>query len=786
MRKERFRLLYVLPVLGLLAAALLPQIVGTGTLYLRDTLTSHYPLKASQALSLRQAELPLVDVHRGGGQPMLGNPNILPLYPTNLLYLVASPLWALNAHFWIHLLLAPFCFYLLGRVWGLSRPAAWAAGTCYALSGFMLSQLNFYNLVAGAALTPAFIAAMVGLWRAKTLKPWSEACAGLLWALLLLAGDPFFAVMAFGMALTAAVLRHRKAPLRPLRLLATITAATALTAPQWVEFLRILPLSLRGHWGFSIESAFTHSLDPRTAIEWFLPLFFGRPEDLGFWGLKFYGGLPPLFFSLAPGTLVVALALSAARTPAERRRALWPWCMVVLGAFLVLGGWNPALWWIYKLPGASMMRFPVKFWLLIAVGISLLCGLGFERLLRGRGMARRWLEILAALYLALGLFVLSPAGEMLRGLSERFAGDGFGPERARWLGLCLLGFGLTVVLRLILALPRRRDVQGALLLTVHVAGQLLLLRPLYESRPSAPLREPPPRIEAIPNDARIAHGAFQELFGPQRISPIEMLTGPAALPDLNMLTAIHVTQLYPFAGIPQGLRYELNYSPEWLDSFFTISLAKAMKQMDDSARVRILAASGVDLLLLDRPLEFAAWSQVQERTRIPTGLGNLYVYDVLNAAPPAFLARQVLRAPHMNAAVDFLTHPSFEAGATAVLPGTGDATALPGGEARLLSESADEILVEVAGAGLLVVRRTYLDIYRAAALDADGQMLDELEIETANFHRLAVQVPPGTAQVRIWADRGPTRQAWAVALAGLLGLVLLALRRPWPEEVREP
>ena len=148
--------LYALPLLGLLLLLLAaPLVRGTGTLYLRDVLNTHFPMKQTQAEAMRDGYFPLIDPYRAGGQPLAGNPNAVPFYPDNLLYLVGDTFWALNAHFWIHLFLAPLAFYWMARAWGLRREAAWAAAACWTLSGFYLSHLSFYNLIAGVTLAPA-------------------------------------------------------------------------------------------------------------------------------------------------------------------------------------------------------------------------------------------------------------------------------------------------------------------------------------------------------------------------------------------------------------------------------------------------------------------------------------------------------------------------------------------------------------------------------------------------------------------------------------------------------
>src|SRR3954470_8477319 len=182
---KRFSLLYTAPLLLLLAWIALPLARGTETLFLRDTFNAHLPMKVAEAEALHRGTLPLIDPWRAGGQPLAGNPNAVPFYPDNLLYLLASPIWALNAHFWLHLLLAPFAFAWMARTLSLRREAAWAGAVCYTLSGYFLSHLSFYNLIAGATLAPAFVAACLTLL-VRERRRWALPAVALLWALLLL------------------------------------------------------------------------------------------------------------------------------------------------------------------------------------------------------------------------------------------------------------------------------------------------------------------------------------------------------------------------------------------------------------------------------------------------------------------------------------------------------------------------------------------------------------------------------------------------------------------------
>ncbi len=817
----RFRLLYVAPTLLLLALAAWPLIRGSGTLYTRDVLTSHYPLKASQAEALRRGELPLIDPYRAGGQPLLGNPNALPLYPDNLLYLVASPLWALNAHFWLHLLLAPAAFYWLGRAWGLGRPAAWAGGVCYVASGFFLSLLNLYNLVAGAVLAPAFVAACLDAWgeepddetgRRPRLR---AAVAGLLWALLLLAGDPMFAALALLLGIGAVVVRAPRLRMiarrgAAIRLAGALGCGTLVAAPMLIEFVRILPLSYRGYWQFSIRAALAQSWDPRSALEWVLPFFFGRP-DFTFWGSRYYGGNPPFFYSLFPGILCLCLIVLSGRP--RKRAAVWAWAATGAGLFFAAGAWNPIVRLLYHLPGASALRYPVKLWLAVAIGCALLCALGFERFLDdGRRRLARLMAVAAAIYLAAwSLLLWSPPwlAATFRALDpERLNEATLARESARWSALCLFSLVTVALFALALAATRKyRPTAGAAVLAVHLLSQGFFLAALFDADDAEHYTREPALLSRVPRDSVVVHGGFRDLFGRQTISPL------AAFPDPRFfwLARRQAEQLYPFAGIPHGRRYELNHSPEGLDSFFSVSLAQAIQGMDDAQRLRLLAASGVDTLILDRELAPEAAALAKHVATVPDSIApgvppeggkrnnvpeggkrnnvpeggkrnnvpeggkrNIVVYQLPSAAAPVALPGTVLRAPQMNRALEILSSPEFDPRTMVVLPGSGpEGGPAAAGHVERISDEVEELEVTVSSetGGVLLTQRAYLDLYRATI---DGRPAPTV---VANLHRLAVEVPPGEHRVRLWVDRRPTRVGWTLALLGVAGLIAMAIRK---------
>jgi hypothetical protein len=784
------------PTLLLLAVVVFPLARGSDTLYLRDIVATHLPMKAAEAEALRQGRLPLIDPYRALGQPLAGNPNAVPLYPDNLLYLVGPTLWALNAHFWLHWLLAGPAMFALGRAWGLTRRGASAAGVLWATSGYFLSQLNFYNLIAGVALAPAFVAAsLCATAGAGPARRWA-AGAGLLWALLLLAGDPMTALLAFVLAVGAVVARasthafgasegggtrRREGPSAAAvglrsglpRLGLGLTLGTLLASPQLVEFARALAGSFRALYGYSLSAATAASWDPRQALEWLLPFPFGRLDLLAagsFWGHAFHGGNPPFFPALYPGLLALALVAAAGGFSGPLRR--WAWGAAALGVFFALGRHNPAAAWLFALPG---LRYPVKLWLLPAMGLAVLSGLGFERAF-GLGeprARRRMVGVLAGLgVLLLGawgaLALLDGAAfGLLRGLIPASRPDAFvDAERLRLAGLCRASAGIAAALVLAAWAARLRAAWAAALLALHSASQLVLLAPLFATDAALPYRLPTPLLAQVPEQAVLVHGGFGGLFGPGTLA-----AGRFPEPRSHWLARRAFFELYPPTGPLWGRRYAFNGSPEGLDGFWSRMAQAAVRGSGDGERLRLAAASGVDLLLLDRPLAPEAGESARLVAEMPSFGHRLRVYELARRLAEAQVLGTVHRAADLDQAVRHLTDPGFDPRRQAVAAGPGPELDGPPGEVLGSDAGPEHWAGEVASplGGLLVLRRAYLPLYRAFL---DGR---ETRTQVANLHLLGVEVPPGRHRVEVRADRRPLLASLPPAALGALGLLLLAL-----------
>lgn len=745
--------------LGILIAVL-PLILGSHTLFLRDVFSLHLPLKANQAHALEAGEIPQVDLFRGG-EPMTGNANGLPFYPGNLLYLAGDFFWVFNAHFWIHWLLGLLAFAFMARAFGLSREGAAAAAVFWATGAYFLSQLGYYNLVAVVALAPAFAGCWIGAAEYRRLWPLSAFVL----AAMLLAGDPFSVLLALLAAVAGMLFRPAPIPWRGMVL--SGLGGALLAAPGLVELARVVPTSLRALTSQSAELGQIGSFSPAILLEILFPWLLGSHED------GYFIDPAPFYGTIFPGILALAAALLAARRGALASwQTRWALTLLAGGILLALGGYNPVVRLLYEhLPGFSQLRFPAKFSLLWAMGLALLGGLGFERFVAEAKAQRRLTLILggfAVFYLLalLGLPFL-PGGSWPASLglgsipSELFPG-----EKVRWAGILATLAGSSLVLWLASLLSRRSvAIAATLLLAASSAMQLDLLGQLFWSDETGRYREPPAALAVIPADALSFH---RTITGVSAGSP---LLSESPEPPSKRVVRCGFSGFSPLVGAFWQRRFVLAQTADFLDSRDGYLLAMALHAASDREALRVARALGAERWLAAREIEPAAAAAVELLGRFPTDCGGeLFVYRLADPLPGSFvMVGNVRRANrHESGGFRSLASGETDAATTAILFGDGEAASgRPNGTLRVIEEDSDSFTVEADSplGGVLVARRQWLPLYRAFV---DGE---ETPTAVANLLQLGVELPAGRHLVRVEADRRPLEAAFAVS--GLAAAVLL-------------
>jgi hypothetical protein len=735
--------LVALAALALWLWATVPLAVGQRTLYFRDVFTTHLPLKAFGAAQLRQGRIPAFNPTWGLGQPFRGDPNALPFYPGNLLYLVL-PFWiAFNLHYALHWLLAALGMAALARALGQGKPAALVAGITYAGSGWILSGLTFYNLLAVSAWWPLVLLGAVRGGR-KGIALGCLACG-----LALLAGEPVTAALGIAPLLLVAIQRH--GPRRGVLTSAGIGLTGLLIAlPQIVATARILGFTSRGALGAAGVGAGRFHLGLARLLELIVPFPFGHPWDLGkggYWPWDDQPGLPYIL-TLHLGIVGLWLALAGAR-----RARGWA----------ALGGAGLVLAWAGALGGDALvalshglMRYPEKLLFWFALAASLLAGWGVERVLATAG-AWKGAAAGAGLALAAAAVVFLAGARLAAWLAAGHVDPSLATEAARnRVGAWIVALVLAAVFLGIAAFAARRGSATGL-----AAAQLLALLPLGGLVMTAPVTAftPSPWLAQVGPDAQVVPG------GP---------SGPLSDPSYLTLVRINAWDLGPAPGVLAGLSYPLAKDLDGLYSPLSASVLLHLPALDTDARANWMRTLGVRVVVSSEELSEAPGPPRLQLVSVGGRFGGqsrLYAVDA--PAPPAWWPRSVVAARNAGDAFSFVSHaPDPVADVIAARP----VVHHPGARVTLGEATPDRIEVDVWGdGGLLVLRRAFQPLLEASA---GGRPLPTLPV---NLSLLGVEVPPGNHRVWVEVGAGPEAAAGAIAIVALLAALAMAfpIQRLW-------
>lgn len=362
-----------------------------------DLVSFLYPTYRFAASQLSQWSLPLWNPHLYGGAPFISDIQAGFLYPPNLLLFFFNPNFDYR---WMqflvqgHLYWAGLGLYVLLRTlpWGpdgqpVTRLAALFGGLAFQFSDPFLTHLGNLNLIAVLSWLPWVLAAYHRSLDRRSMG-WA-AVAGLLFAISTYAGhaqSSFYIALALGLYTVGWTVRRvqLRLMLDDLRwtivhLALALLVAFLLTAPILLPALELSAYTARQELTYMESAAF--SLAPPQAIGLITPGFFGRGPAL-YWSLwdrveTPYAGVATLLLAIA--------ALFLFRHGADRRR-IWIWVGMGGAGFLIaLGIYTPVHGWLTGiLPIFDQFRAPARALILWTLGITVLAGVGMDKMQRSQ------------------------------------------------------------------------------------------------------------------------------------------------------------------------------------------------------------------------------------------------------------------------------------------------------------------------------------------------------------------------------------------------------------------
>lgn len=357
------------------------------------------------------------DAHHGMGAPLFGNSMHGPLYPPNLLLLVAPPERAAGGLALLALFLAGLWTWRFLERLGIDGRAAAFAALATQAAGFGVANLHLPMKVDAILWLPFCLTALEDFGRGRR-GAWLWVLVGA--ALPLTAGFPQIAFL--GLAAAALYVLVALGPLRrsvglagevlpgsQSRALLLLALAPVLAAPALWPTWEASRESYRVPKG-AAELA-TQTLPVVSALGLVAPNLWGRPSDptLGSQQPAVWWLTPPEEWQKAAtasplewdpwcGSALLMLALVGLIRGGPRARLP---ALLVLLAFGFAQGW-PLVRWLYHLPGLNAGA-PPRALALTWLGFAWLGALGLEALIQGRPGARRVAFTFAVLLFTTGL-----------------------------------------------------------------------------------------------------------------------------------------------------------------------------------------------------------------------------------------------------------------------------------------------------------------------------------------------------------------------------------------------
>ena len=374
-----------------------------------DGETQWLPWRVYAAESVRSGTLPLWNPHILCGTPFLGNFQSALFYPPNLIYLVAPVGMAARLSILFHLWLSLLFAYLLARAFGCGWPGCAVAAMTFAFCAPQLLRVPAGHWGVACAIPWAalvFLCAELVL-RKPRLKPILFGSAGV--AMQVLSGVPqivFITAVAVGCYAALRSIRDGRTWRERARRWAAVACLFLFGA--LLSSVQLLPgieaarhgarsLPMRREW---IE---LFSWAPENALSFLMPGFFGGAGGAPYWGRFLYWEMNAYVGIVSMAFAITALASARSRATAWRLGGLaLAMMLLALGKHFALQRLLLAVF-----PMSGMFRGAAKFLLPAALAVSMLAGLGAQRLLAdGRTAWRKARWPFLALTGAIGLVLL--------------------------------------------------------------------------------------------------------------------------------------------------------------------------------------------------------------------------------------------------------------------------------------------------------------------------------------------------------------------------------------------
>jgi hypothetical protein len=338
--------------------------------------------------TIKKGDFPLWNPYQFSGHPFFANPQQAILYPLDALFFLLPFDWAFNAIIILHFFLGGVFTYFFLRDLKVNSTGALISGLIFMLSGYLLSVHSLLSTLLSSIWTPLIMMFFRRALLDGGLK--NEIWVAIFMTLSFLGGGLEIVYGNFGVLFLMIFFSPpRSSPEFPkegqeksrggrvwfgLRSILIIAGLSfLLSAVQLLPFLELFHHSIRGQ-GISYGEATIWSFAPKDFLLFLIPDAYGYFFDIKkYWASQcwlktlYTGGLPFVlgsFYFLRGTGRIFYLSL------------------MLVSLLLSLGNHTPLYRFLYEyIPFLNTIRYPVKFLYFFILGLAIISGLGWQKLM---------------------------------------------------------------------------------------------------------------------------------------------------------------------------------------------------------------------------------------------------------------------------------------------------------------------------------------------------------------------------------------------------------------------
>ncbi|MCM8781908.1 MAG: YfhO family protein, partial [Candidatus Omnitrophica bacterium] len=346
----------------------------------RDISRYYYPLRKLIRQQFESGIFPFWNPYLFCGIPLFATLQNCVLYPLSIIYYLGDFSEMFDFFILLHLFLAAFFMYLLMKELGLSKLASFLASFSFAFSGYMISAINLAISLSSAAWFPLVLYFYKkGLTEDSAQRLKWIVFSALALVMMFLAGDPaivyisllilFFISLYFFFEDAIEKKKFSSNHLKPFFITAVLFILLSLF--QILPFLEFvvqterkgMPWWVASGWSVPVTDLISLIIPFFNDINW----YFGDYWQVQSWLDNYYMGLIPLCFCF--------IGIFFDKSKKSRLLIL----LSIFSLAIVLGKYSAFYAFLYEfVPLFRLIRYPVRFFFLIAFCLAALAGIGLD------------------------------------------------------------------------------------------------------------------------------------------------------------------------------------------------------------------------------------------------------------------------------------------------------------------------------------------------------------------------------------------------------------------------